>query len=125
MKFIYKFSLALGLFASLFSASNILSAQQNNEQRVIFANQDKTISVYPVPTNSVAYIRLSPALKNEVEKVEIVNLIGRRVADQPVVDKNAEIVFTNLNEQPQGIYMVIARDKFGKILQSAKMVINK
>lgn len=123
MKFIYKIAVIVVLFAGMFG--NNAAAQQNNEQRVIFANQDKTISVYPVPTNSVAYIRLSPALKSEVEKVEIVNLIGRRVADQPVVDKNAEIVFTNLNEQPQGIYMVIARDKFGKILQSAKMVINK
>lgn len=125
MKSLYNISFVLLMVAGLCGFSSDSVAQQNNEQKVIFGNQEKTISVYPVPTNSVAYIRLSAALKNDVEKVELVNLIGRKIADQPVVDKNAEIVFTNLNEQPQGIYMVIARDKYGKILQSTKLVLNK
>jgi hypothetical protein len=125
MKSLYNISLVLLVLAGVCGLSSTSVAQQNNEQKIIFGNQDKTITVYPVPASTVAYIRLSPSLKNEVDKVELVNLIGRKIADQPVIDKNAEIVFNNLNEQPAGIYMIIARDKFGKILQSTKLVLGK
>jgi len=97
---------------------------QENDRRII-SNQEKTITIYPVPARSVAHIRLSPALKPDVEKVEIINLIGKKITEQTVIDKSAsEIIFSNLGELPQGIYMIITRDKYGKILLSAKMMID-
>jgi len=124
MKLIYKLSLLLA-FISFLGLSATEAAAQGNE-KTILTNQDRTITVYPIPANSNVNIRLSTALRNEVEKVEIVNLIGRKLAEQTIIDRNTtEIAFTNLSEMPQGIYMVVARDKSGKIIQSAKMVINR
>ena len=98
---------------------------QENDKKII-TNQDKTITVYPVPAHNVAHIRLSPSLKDEVDKIEIINLIGRKIAEQKIIDKSAtEITFANLSTMPNGIYMVITRDQYGKIVQSAKMIIDK
>lgn len=125
MKIFYKsLVLSMAVALSLLSGSTELRAQGN--EKPVLTNQEKTITIYPVPANSYATVRLSPALRNEVDKVEIVNLIGRKMSEQVIMNKQTtEISFTNLNELPQGIYIVVARDKFGKIVQSAKMVVNR
>jgi hypothetical protein len=125
----YKFAAIVTISASLFfAAGSNAAAQQNNntnENREIFSQQDLSLSVYPVPAKTSVYVRLSQGLKSQVDRMEMVNVIGRKVMEQTIADKNTtEIVFNNLNSLPKGLYMVIARDKYGKILQSAKMVIN-
>lgn len=124
MKLIYKLSFLLTLISFTGLASSEVAAQSN--EKTIITNQDKTITVYPIPANNVVSIRLSASLRNDVEKVEIINLIGRKLTEQTIIDKSTtDVTFTNLGEMPQGIYMVVARDKGGKIIQSAKMVINR
>lgn len=125
-KFLSVFIISAGLS---FAFSSNTAAQQNgnntNENRDIFSQQDMSLSVYPVPAKTSVYVRLSQGLKSQVDKMEMVNVIGRKVMEQTIADKNTtEIVFNNLNSLPKGLYMVIARDKYGKILQSAKLVIN-
>jgi hypothetical protein len=124
MKLIYKLTFLLTLTAFLgFSA---VDASAQGSEKTTITNQEKTITVYPIPASSVANIRLSPALKNEVEKIEIISLIGRKLSEQYIINKNTmDITFTDISEMPQGIYMVVARDKYGKIIQSAKMVVNR
>src|SRR5690606_5339780 len=125
MKFVYKlFFLGISLVLALSGSSVEVSAQ--GQEHPVLTNQDKTITIYPIPANQFATIRISPSLRAEVEKIEIVNLIGRKMSEQTIMNKQTtEISFTNLNEMPQGIYIVVARDKFGKIVQSAKMIINR
>lgn len=124
MKLIYKLSFLLTL-VSFVGLSTTKVAAQGNEKTLI-TNQDRNITVYPLPASTSVSIRLSASLKNEVDKVEIVNLIGRKLTEQTIIDKSTtDITFNNLGEMPQGIYMVVARDKGGKIIQSAKMVINR
>lgn len=124
MKLIYKLSLLL-MLCFLFQGNFAELRAQNNEKPII-TNQDKTITLYPIPANTSIHIRLSPALRNEVDKVEIVNLIGRKLTEQMILDRSStEISFNNLSELPQGIYMVVARDRYGKIIQSAKLIINR
>lgn len=126
----YKFASVIIISTGLFFAvsSNAVAQQSNsntNENRELFSQQDLSLSVYPVPAKTSVYVRLSPGLKSQVDRMEMVNVIGRKVMEQTIADKNTtEIVFNNLNSLPKGLYMVIARDKYGKILQSAKMVIN-
>jgi hypothetical protein len=125
MKPFYKIFFLLAFVFLLGMGFQQVSAQQENNTKLI-TNQDKAITVYPVPARTVAHIRLSQTLKDEVDKIEIINLIGRKVTEQKIIDKNAtEITFTNLNTMPAGIYMVVTRDKYGKIVQSAKMIIDK
>lgn len=98
---------------------------QTNEKTLI-TNQEKTLTLYPIPANTNLIVRLSPALRSEVDKVEVMNLIGRKMTEQTILDRTStEITFNNISEMPQGIYMVVAKDKFGKIVQSAKMVVNR
>jgi hypothetical protein len=124
MKFIYKLSILIALISFTGLASVEVSAQSNENK--IISNQDRTITVYPIPANNVVSIRLSSSLRNDVEKVEIINLIGRKLTEQTIIDKSTtDITFNNLADMPEGIYMVVARDKSGKIIQSAKMVINR
>ena len=125
MKLLYKFAFLLTLIVAVGLNPADVAAQQDGD-RPIISNQDRTITIYPIPASNVVNIRLSPALKNEVEKVEIINLIGRKLTEQTILDRNStNITFNNLGEMAQGIYMVVARDKYGKIIQSAKMVINR
>jgi len=125
MRTFYKIFFLLSFACLLGFGFQQAGAQQENDKKII-TNQEETITVYPVPARSVAHIRLSPTLKNEVDKIEIINLIGRKIAEQKIIDKSAtEITFANLNNIPEGIYMVVTRDKYGKIVQSAKMIIDK
>lgn len=124
MKLIYKLSFLLTLISFVGLSSTEVLAQ--DAEKTVITNQDRTIKIYPVPANSVVNISLSPALRNEVDKVEIINLIGRKITEQTILDRSSmNITFNNLSEVAQGIYMVVARDKYGKIIQSAKMVINR
>lgn len=124
MKLIYKLSFLLSLVTFVGLSSANVSAQST--EKTIISNQDKTITVFPLPANTSVNVRLSSSLRTEVEKVEIVNLIGRKLTEQTIIDKNTtDITFNNLSEMPQGIYMVVARDHSGKIVQSAKLVINR
>ncbi|WP_118951188.1 T9SS type A sorting domain-containing protein [Taibaiella helva] len=124
MKFVYKLSFLLTLIAFVGLHATDAAAQGN--EKTIITNQDRTITVYPIPANTSVNVRLSASLKTDVEKVEIINLIGRKLTEQTIIDKSTtDITFNNLSEMPQGIYMVVARDKGGKIIQSAKMIINR
>ena len=124
MKLIYKLSFLLATISFMGLSSAPVAAQSN--EKTIITNQDKTITVYPIPASSSVNVRLSSSLRNDVEKVEIINLIGRKLTEQTIIDKSTtDITFNNLSDMPQGIYMVVARDKGGKIVQSAKMVINR
>ncbi|WP_118972605.1 T9SS type A sorting domain-containing protein [Taibaiella koreensis] len=124
MKFVYKLSFLLTLIAFVGLRSTDAAAQGSD--KITITNQDRTITVYPIPANSSVNVRLSASLRTDVEKVEIINLIGRKLTEQTIIDKSTtDVTFNNLSEMPQGIYMVVARDKGGKIVQSAKMIINR
>jgi len=124
MKFVYKLSFLLTLIA--FVGLHAMDAAAQGNEKTIITNQDRTITVYPIPANTSVNVRLSASLKSDVEKVEIINLIGRKLTEQTIIDKSTtDITFNNMSEMPQGIYMVVARDKGGKIIQSAKMIINR
>ena len=125
MKIIYKLSLFLTLLAFAGLSSVSVSAQQGGEKTLI-TNQDRTLTVYPIPANNKVSVRISSSLRNDVDKIGIFNLIGRKITEQTIIDSNTtEISFNDLEDVAPGIYMVIARDKSGKIIQSAKMVINR
>jgi len=125
MKNIYKLTLFLSMILLAGLSPSSVSAQQSGEKTLI-TNQDRTLTIYPIPANNRVNVRISASLRADVDKVEIVSLIGRKMTEQTIIDSNTtEIAFNDLGDLAQGIYMVIARDKSGKIIQSAKMVINR
>lgn len=107
-------------------ASVSFAQEKNSTENITITNQEKTLTVYPVPVKTTVHIRISPALRPEIDKLEIISLIGRKITEQSIIDPNTtDVSFNNLNQYPSGIYMIIARNKYGKIVKSAKMVIDK
>ena len=53
-------------------------------------------------------------------------MVGKKLREQQLLDRNTtELSFNDLDDVPQGVYLVIARDEYGKILQSNKFLISK
>lgn len=113
-------TLCLGVGHCAFAQKSI------NDGKTNVINTEKYITIFPMPVDHTVRIRLSPALQNEVSRVEIVNIIGRTVVEQNIIDKNTiDLTFNNLSQLPQGVYMIVTKDKFGKVVQSAKMIISR
>lgn len=119
------FGFCIMLFCGMISMSAV-AQQKNNPEGMTITNQEKTLTVYPVPVKTTVHVRISPALRPDIDKLEIISLIGRKITEQSIIDPNTtDVSFSNLNQYPSGIYMIIARDKYGKIVKSAKMIIDK
>lgn len=124
MKIFYKlfffFTIALGL-----SGLNA-GAQGLEQQRVFNTSSEKKIVAYPVPANNFVYFKLSPGLRSEARTVELVSVIGRTVATQRINANDSEdIVFNNLVQLPEGVYIGVAKNADGKILQTTKLIIQR
>ncbi len=124
MKIFYKlfffFSIALGI------ASLDANAQSVEQQRVFSNSNEKKIVAYPVPASNVVYLKLSPSLRAEAKTVELVSVIGRTVATQRVIDgDNDDIVFNNLSQLSEGVYIGVTKNADGKILQTTKLIIRR
>ncbi len=122
MKQLYTLILGITLMSGLTIGSTSVYAQVS--ERGVFSNIERSISLYPVPANSYVHVRLNGSLKNDADKVEVYSLIGRKIAEQGIRHNDSEIIFSNLNEWAAGVYMVVAKDKGGRILESSKLVIN-
>lgn len=101
-----------------------VNAQQDNKKFI--SNESIEITTYPNPVINVLNIKLSPALRQQVYKIQIVNIVGKKIREQQVLDRNTtDVAFSDLDDVPQGVYLVIARDEFGKVLQSNKFMLSK
>ncbi len=85
--------------------------------------KDNILSMYPVPVKS-DILNVSIPSTAGITLVEIRNLIGKRIQTRTATGATV-VTFTNLSELPNGIYMVLAKDSFGKIVESQKLIINK
>lgn len=114
------------IFSSIIlCCSQFVFAQQQDNKNPI-SNETINIYTYPNPVSNKLTIRFTNTLKQQVNKVEIVNIIGKKLREQQVLDKNTtELTFNDLEEMPQGIYLIIAKDEYGKIIQSNKFLINR
>lgn len=108
----------------LISYSAALQAQQ--EPTKVVNNDYGRLTLYPIPADNKITIKLNNQLKENVGQIQIVNVIGRVLKEQQIINKNtSEVTFNDLGDLPQGIYMVIARDNYGKILQSTRLIISR
>jgi hypothetical protein len=123
MKILYKIFF---LFLTAISFTGMVVSAQSNEQNRMFNNAgDKRIVAYPIPANNIVYFKLTPNLRAEAKTVELVSVIGRTVAVQKVTTDNEDIVFSNLNQLPEGVYVGVTKNAEGKIINSTKIVIQR
>ncbi len=124
MKILYKifFLLSLSLAGVFYSAE----AQTNEQQRIYSNGADKKLTAYPTPASNTVYFKLSSGLRAEARTVELVSVIGRTVAVQKInANDNDDIVFSNLSQLPEGVYVGVTKNAEGKVLQTTKLIIQR
>lgn len=88
-------------------------------------DENRLVSLYPVPLKgSVLSVRLN-APNSAVAGAELRNLIGRKLQEKNFPKGNNELVFEDMDTYPGGIYVVLVKDAFGKIVEIAKFTINR
>lgn len=85
----------------------------------------KLISLYPVPLKSSVLNVTINFGGSGIASIEIRNLIGKKIQEKPVPFGADEVEFENLDSNPNGVYMALAKDANGKVLVISKFIINK
>ncbi len=93
-----------------------------NSTGAFAGDTDKRFNLFPVPAISYVQLQFISDAK-DVDKVEIMNLVGKVVAEQPYYETTQYRI--DLTNVPKGIYMITAKDKNGKVLQTSKLIISK
>lgn len=98
-------------------------------QLLAYAGDDnKMFSLYPVPlkTSKLSVKRNTDNAENgKIATVELRNLIGKKLQSHEFDKNTQEVVFEDMDSYPNGIYVVLAIDGYGKIIETAKFIINK
>ena len=96
---------------------------------ISFGGEDsKMFSLYPVPvkTSKLSVKRNTDNAENgKIATVELRNLIGKKLQSHEFEKNTEEVIFEDMDSYPNGIYVVIAIDSYGKIIETAKFIINK
>lgn len=123
MKSLYTLLLTICVGVTAFMNTDVFAQNQDQKR---FSNQfeSKTAVAYPMPANSNVFVKLSPALKAEAKSIEVINLIGKAVAQQEVSNSNGDVNITNLQNVPEGIYMIVIKDGNDKLLYSTKLLVS-
>jgi hypothetical protein len=91
-----------------------------------FAGSDeaKLMSLFPVPLKgSRLTVRINYG-GSGVARIEIRNLIGKKIQEQPIADGSGEAIFEGIDNNPNGVYMVVAKNGNGKVLEISKFILN-
>lgn len=106
--------------------SNANAQNYNNEQRFEINTAMKKMTVYPTPANNFVTVAIPVGLREDLDRIQILDISGRMVTEQRILNKSIEsVTFNNLSSLANGVYIIAARDREGRMIQSSKMIINK
>ncbi len=90
------------------------------------AQQRKSnIELFPVPLKADQLkVRMKPATAGKAASIELRNFIGKKLQSIQC-DGNKNLIFTEMRQYPEGVYVVLVKGKNGKIVESAKFTIAK
>lgn len=122
IRLIYIYIFSLGFLLITFMGSAF--AQEKNKN---FQNSRSSFEMvtYPIPAKTEINVKMNASLQKEAKEVVIVNIIGREIVHQNVTADHQynDLKFYNLQQLPNGIYMIIAKDDSGKIIYTSKIFI--
>jgi hypothetical protein len=88
------------------------------------SNAGNTLSVlYSSGSNSFSVVVSGADLI--ADKIVVMSLIGRKMKEQQYVKGQDIYKFYDMSDFPNGIYLVLVKDKNDKIIDTAKLIINK
>lgn len=104
--------------------SYIIKYQNDNSEDNILKinNKKKTFVIFPNPTYDIAKFLISN-YSNGKYKLEIYNIIGKRIWDTDVIISSNSLLKYNFSFLRKGTYLVALKDKYGNILTTKKLVI--
>lgn len=85
----------------------------------------KLISLFPVPLKGGTLNVNINYGGSGVASIEIRNLIGKKIQEKAVYPGSDKIYFVDLDTNPNGVYVVLAKDSNGKVIEISKFILNK
>lgn len=92
---------------------------------LLAGDENKIFSLYPVPLKTSKLTVKRNIFNNDFTTVELRNLIGKKLQEKEFPKGAEEVSFEDMDTYPNGVYVVLAKDSYGKIIESAKFIINK
>ena len=85
----------------------------------------KMISLFPVPLKgSRLSVKINVA-NSVISSVELRNLVGKKLQEKSFPKGGDEVILEDMDAYPNGIYVILAKDGYGKIVEISKFIINK
>lgn len=95
------------------------------DQALAGGDDVKLFSLYPVPLKtSVLNVQIN-FRDAGVASVELRNLIGKKIQEKQLPSGVNLVSFENMDMNPNGIYIVLAKNANGKVLEISKFILNK
>jgi hypothetical protein len=88
------------------------------------ASDDKLIQVRYIPGSPNLILKVND-VNSGIAQFEILTLIGRKIKIIKYQKGDELVTIQDINDFPEGIYIIIAKDVNGKILSSTKINIAK
>lgn len=92
---------------------------------LLAAEDIKLLSLYPVPLKSSTLSVKINLTGSGITKLELRNLIGKKIEEKEVFPSTEEVYFYGVDTNPDGVYIIIARNANGKVLEISKFILNK
>lgn len=91
---------------------------------VVKADEGKLFSLYPVPLISNT-LTVKVNNSSTIATFELRTLIGKKLQEKKYNGTESEVVFNDMSQYYSGIYVVVAKDLNGKIVETMKFTINR
>jgi len=88
------------------------------------SEDNRLFTLYPVPLSSSTLTVSATSIYTNITSVELRNLVGKKLQEKTMVG-GKNVVFQDMDIYPNGLYVIIAKDVNGKILETSKFIINK
>lgn len=85
----------------------------------------RMFSLYPVPLKSSRLFFKLNYSGTGIATVEVRNLIGKKIQEKSLPAGISELIFDNMDANPNGIYVVVAKNSDGKVIEITKFILNK
>lgn len=111
------------IFLLLFTGLNTNSFAQERNKEFKTTNKRYELVAYPIPAKTEVNIKMNADLIQDADEIIIINIIGREVCKQKLNNdhKYSDVKFPQMQQFQNGIYIIIAKNKFGEIIHSSKI----
>ena len=86
--------------------------------------ENRLFTLFPVPLTSNTLTVSATSIYTNIGTIELRNLVGKKLQEKTMVG-GKNVVFQDMDVYPNGLYVIIAKDVNGKILETSKFIINK